>query len=134
MNRLKIILKEDHTLHELMIGITAINLILAVAAFFVSDHRRAFTAVAIGLLCDLVYVIHMAVTIDDALCLDEKGAVVQTRKQMVIRYLFVCVVAGASFFFDIVNPVFLVLSIISIKAGAYAQPLVHRIINRRTDN
>ncbi|MCR5301483.1 MAG: hypothetical protein K6E49_03485 [Lachnospiraceae bacterium] len=133
MNRLKIILKEDDTLHELMIGITAINLVLAVAALFVSDRRHALYAVAIGLVCGLVYVTHMAVTIDDVLCLDEKGAVAETRKQMAVRYLFVCVVTGACFYFKIAHPVFLVLSILSIKAGAYVQPLIHRILNRRND-
>ena len=134
MNRLKIILKEDHTLHELMIGITAVNLILAGVALFVNDTRKALYAVLIGYVCALVYVTHMAVTIDDALCLNEKDAVFQTRKQMVIRYMFVCAVVGVSMYFAAADPVFLVLSVISVKAGAYIQPLVHKVLNRRTDN
>ena len=133
MNRLKIILKEDHTLHELMAGIAAINLILAAAALFPADRQKALCAVAIGFACSLFYVIHMAVTIDDALCLDEKGAIAETRKQMVIRYLFVCVVVGVSLYFKAADPVFLVLSVISVKAGAYIQPLVHKLFSRRTD-
>ena len=134
MNRLKIILKEDHTLHELMVGITAVNLILAAATFFATDRQKALCAVAIGFVCAILYVIHMAVTIDDALWLDEKGAITETRKQMVIRYLFVCVIVGVSLYFKAADPVFLVLSVISIKAGAYIQPLVHKIFCRRTDN
>lgn len=134
MNRLKIILKEDHTLHELMIGITAVNIVIALIALFVNDRRSALCAVAIGFVCALVYVTHMAVTIDDALCLDEKGAVAQTRKQMVIRYLFVCVVVATSLYFKIADPIFLALSVLSVKAGAYIQPLVHKIFSRRTDN
>ena len=131
MKRLLIILKENHTLHEMMIGIVFVNIILAVIACFVNDRQQAITGVAIGLAVALVFVIHMAVTLDDALCLDEKGAVVETRKQMIIRYIFVCIVAAVSLYYKVADPVFLVLSILTIKAGAYLQPTVHRILNRR---
>ena len=76
----------------------------------------------------------MAVTVDDALCLDEKGAAVEMRKQMVIRYLLICVVAALSFKFKIVEPVFLVISLLTIKAGAYMQPVIHRFVKWRKDN
>ena len=135
MNRLKIILTENRTLHEMMTGIGLINVILALAALFVKDRQHALLAVLIGTMTALIYIVHMAVTVDDALCLDEKGAVTQVRKQMVIRYLFVCAVVGTSFYFGIADPVFLVLSVLSIKAGAYLQPSIHKILNgRRKDN
>ena len=133
MKRLLIILKEDHTLHEMMIGILAINVLLVIIGLFVTDSLRAICGVAIGTLIALIYVIHMAVTLDDALCLDEKGAVSQVRKHMLIRYAFVCVVFAASVYFRIADPVFLTLSVITIKAGAYMQPLVHRLKSRRKD-
>ena len=134
MNRLRIILRENHTLHEMMIGIIAVNIVLAVIAFFVSDRRAALIAVAIGMLTALIYTIHMAVTVDDALCLDEKGAAAELRKNMLIRYMFVCVVVAVSIYTKVAHPIFLVLSVITIKAGAYLQPSVHRIIRRRKDN
>lgn len=133
MNRLKIILREDRTLHEMMTGIAVINAMLAVAAAFMTDRKKALCAVAVGTFIALIYVIHMAVTIDDALNLDEKGAVVQVRKHMIIRYVFVCVVFAASLYFRIAQPVFLTLSVLSIKAGAYLQPFIHRLFNRRKD-
>ena len=134
MNRLKIILKEDHTLHELMIGITAVNLILAVIAAFTGERQKALCAVAVGLITALIYAVHMAVTIDDALYLDEKGAVFQTRKHTLIRYLAVCVIVGTCLYLKVADPIFLILSVMSVKAGAYIQPLVHKILCRRTDN
>ncbi len=133
MNRLKIILKEDETLHEMMIGIVAVNLLLAVISLFFANRRQGLTAVAIGCMAALIYVIHMAVTVDDALCLDEKGAATEMRKQMIIRYLFVCAVFILSIYFGIANPVFLTISLITVKAGAYLQPFVHKMINRRKD-
>ena len=134
MNRLRIILRDNHTLHEMMIGIVAVNAILAIIALFISDRKPALTAVAIGTLTAIIYTIHMAVTVDDALCLDEKGAAAEFRKNMLIRYAFVCVVVAVSFYTKVAHPIFLVLSVITIKAGAYLQPSAHKLIRRRKDN
>ena len=93
MNRLRIILRDNHTLHEMMIGIAAANAVLAIIALFVGDRKPALSAVAIGMVTAIIYTIHMAVTVDDALCLDEKGAAAELRKNMLIRYLFVWTVS-----------------------------------------
>ena len=131
MNRLKIILKENRTLHEMMIGIVAVNVLLAVIALFVNNRKSALLGVLIGCAIALVVVIHMAVTIDDALCLDEKGAVSVMRKQMLIRYIMVGAAVALSVYFKIANPIFLVFSVLTIKAGAYLQPTVHKLFSRR---
>ncbi len=131
MNRLKIILKENTTLHEMMTGIVLVNIIPAVIAFFMNNRKQALLGVLIGLVTALLFVIHMAVTIDDALCLDEKGAAIQMRKQMLIRYFSVCVIVAVSAYYKIADPIFLMISILTIKAGSYLQPTVHRIFNRR---
>ena len=133
MKRLAIILKEGHTLHEMMLGIVAANAILAIAALFIPDRRSALYAVAIGLGTALIYVIHLAVTVDDALNLCAQEATVSFRKNMIIRYVFVCVVVAVSVWFKIANPIFLVLSIITIKAGAYLQPTIHKFLCGRND-
>ncbi len=134
MKRLLIILSKDHTLHEMMIGITMANIVLAIIALFVPDRRHALYAVAVGLAISLLYVIDMAVTLDDALNLDEKSAVSEVRKHMVIRYVLTGVAVGAVLYFHIADPVFLVLSVITIKAGAYLQPFVHKLLGRRDSN
>ena len=133
MHRLRIILRENHTLHEMMIGITVAEIILAVIAAFTPAGRKALVAVAVGFLISIVFVIHMAVTVDDALSLDEKGAADVMRKQMLIRYAFVCVAFALSVYFRIADPLFLTISILMIKAGAYLQPFVHKFFNRRWD-
>ncbi len=131
MNRLKIILKENTTLHEMMTGIVLVNIIPATVAVFMNNRRQALLGVLIGLVTALLFVIHMAVTIDDALCLDEKGAATQMRKQMLIRYFSVCVIVAVSAYYKIADPIFVMISILTIKAGSYLQPTVHRIFNRR---
>ena len=130
MKRLRIILKENQTLHEMMIGIVSVNVILALLALLVKYRRAALFAVLIGCALAVVFVIHMAVTLDDALNLDEKGAASVMRKQMIIRYVFVCAVFAAAVYFKIADPIFLTLSVITVKAGAYLQPTIHRLLNR----
>ena len=130
MNRIKIVLKEDRTLHEMLLGIAAVNILLAIAAAMIPNRQQALAGVLTGTVIAFVYVIHMAVTMDDAMNLDEKGAVTQVRKQMLIRYLFVFAVGGSALYFKIAHPVFLVLSVITIKAGAYLQPVIHKILKR----
>lgn len=131
MNRLRIILATNTTLHEMFIGIIAANVVLAfVSMVFTTDRMSAGIGVLIGTLVAIIYSTHMAVTVDDALCLDEKGAAGQMRKHMLIRYTYVCVIVGASCYFKIANPVCIVLACLMVKAGAYLQPIVHRILNR----
>ena len=130
-----IILKENRTLHEMMLGLVAVNAVLALIALLVPDTRKALFAVGIGTATALFYVIHMAVTVDDALYLDEKGAVSAFRKNMVIRYVVVCIVAAVSLYYKLADPLFFVISVITIKAGAYMQPAVHKILEHwRMDN
>ena len=115
----------------MMIGIAVINIILAVIALLTKNKSFALLGVFIGFAVAILFVIHMAVTVDDALCLDEKGAVSQMRKQMIIRYVCVCAVVALCAYYRIADPIFLVISILTIKAGAYLQPTVHRLLNRR---
>lgn len=132
MNRIRIILTENHTLHEMLIGVLLSNVILAVVGVLVTDDKpKALIGVLCGMVIACFYVIHMAVTLDDALCLSEKEAASQLRKHMLIRYLFVLVTAGCVCYFGIGNPVLCILSILTVKTGAYFQPLIHKIIKWR---
>lgn len=132
MNRIRIILTENHTLHEMMIGIVFSNVILAIIGVLVSDDKqKALMGVLCGMVIALLYVVHMAITVDDALCLDEKGATAQFRKNMLIRYAGVFVLAGCVCYFEIGNPVLCILGVLTIKLGAYLQPLIHKIIKWR---
>lgn len=135
MNRLKIILRENKTLHEMYIGILASNLLLAIVALIVSSNKvMALLGVLEGLLIAAFYITHMAVSIDDALCLDQKGAMAQMRKHMLIRYVIVCIALGLICYFYLGDPIFCVISCLTVKLGAYLQPIIHRIINRSEES
>lgn len=131
MNRLRIILSSNRTLHEMLIGVALSNIvILLIGLIACQDKIKAIIGVVAGCAVAVVYLVHMAVTIDDALCLDEKGAAAQMRKNMMIRYLIVCVIVGGVCYFEIANPVLCVLSCLTVKTGAYMQPIIHNKLFR----
>lgn len=131
MNRVRIILRENKTLHEMLLGLTLSNLVILIIGLIIaSDKFFATLGVLEGYLVAVFYVIHMAVTLDDTMCLDEKGAVSQMRKHMMIRYALVCIVVAVVSQFKLGNPILCILSILTVKLGAYLQPLVHRILTR----
>lgn len=134
MNRLRIILKENDTLKEMFLGIIFSNLVLLLIAVIVSNNKLiALLGVIEGMVIAIIYSVHMAVTIDDALNLDEKGAMAQMRKSMLVRYFGVCILVGLICYFRIGDPIFCILSCLTIKLGAYLQPTVHKFINRSKD-
>ena len=132
MNRIRIILSGDHTLHELLLGIAAGNVVLTVISGIVAEDKiKALLGIFVGMLLACFYIIHMAITMDDALCLDEKGAASELRKHMLIRYMVVFIVTTAVCYFKLVNPVTCILGILTVKIGVYLQPLMHKLIKWR---
>lgn len=135
MNRLKIILAANRTLHEMLVGVLISNIaILLIGLIAFSDKKSVLIGVLTGLLVAVFYLVHMAVTLDDIMCLDEGSVVTQMRKNMLIRYGVVCVVVGVVCYFGIVNPVCCVLSCLTVKLGAYLQPVVHNKLFRSEHN
>lgn len=134
MNRLKIILRENETLHEMLLGIGFANLIILIIGLIICKNKvDAAIGVLVGCFVAVFYVIHMAVTIDDALCLDEKGAAAVLRKNMLIRYGVVCLVVALISYFELCNPILCIFSCLTIKIGAYLQPVIHNKILKRSD-
>ena len=131
MNRVKIILRENRTLHEMLVGLLLSDIvILIIGLVFAKAKGLAFLGVLEGFLVACFYVIHMAVTLDDTMCLDEKGAMSQMRKHMMIRYAIVCIVVALVSHFGLGNPILCIFSILTVKLGAYLQPVVHRKLTR----
>lgn len=131
MNRIKIILSTNRTLHEMLIGVAFCNVVLlCIGLVFCKDKGSAVIGLICGMLTACFYTIHMAITIDDAFDLDAKGAMAQMRKQMMIRYVVVCVVVALVSYFEIGNPILCIFAILTTKLGAYLQPVVHKILFR----
>lgn len=119
------------TVVELLIGIAFFGMLFEVGGIlFVRDK----VSYSIGILCGVVIAagmaIHMAYNLSDALDWDEEHARRIARKGAFIRYLAVVLVTILLAYFKIGNILSCFLGIMSLKTSAYAQPYVHKLLNK----
>jgi len=123
------VIRENRTLREMILGIFAAGVLAAVLCGILSKN---FLTDIIGLLCGIAgavfMAVHMACTIEDAVLLGEKGAIAYTRKMTYIRYGVICIIVVLVGVSRIGSPVMCVVGVMLLKAGAYLQPLIHRIL------
>ena len=124
---------------EMSIGIILYNLLLGVLAWVIlSGTSYQVSSVLWGLLAGAVgailMLIHMAVIMERALdsqneSYANKTTVVQgmIRKVILVAALLLCWRVFR------VNPLAMVIGIMGMKAGAYLQPLIHRIFAREDE-
>lgn len=125
-----ITLRENKTLHELLVGIGVVFAIIAVLlAVFAADRTYYLIGLLLGMLGAVFMAWHMAYSIEDAVMLNENDAAAYTRKMTLIRYFVACAVVVLVGVFDIGSPITCVVGILLLKPGAYLQPLVHRIFH-----
>ena len=74
--------------------------------------------------------IHMKRNIEDALDYDERGAVKHMRKGYVFRYALVALLFGATVYFEVGNPITLLVGVMGLKIGAYIQPITHKVLQK----
>lgn len=123
------VIRENRTLKEMILGIVVSGALVALACAFLSKNVLTdIIGLLLGIAGAVFMVIHMAVTIEDAVLLGEKGAIAYTRKMTYIRYAVVCVIVIVVGITKIGSPVMCVIGVMLLKAGAYLQPLAHRIL------
>ena len=84
----------------------------------------------VGAVVSAVCAVHMAWGIDIAVGLDEKSSIALTKKYTVIRYLIMCAVLVIVGITDVGSPVTLILGFMGLKAGAYLNPIVHKLTTK----
>ncbi len=84
----------------------------------------------IGIILSLMTAYHMWWSLDRALRFGQRAAVKVAVTHNILRYLFVVIVMVIVMVLQIGDPLMGVIALFSLKAGAYLQPLVHRILNK----
>ena len=125
------LIKKNRTLRELIAGIALIAIICEIL-LLIFTKNRIYNSIGliIGTLTSLICAVHMAWGIEIAVMLDEKSSIAISRKYTIIRYLLMCVVLVAIGVTDIGSPVTLIFGFLSLKLGAYINPLIHTIITK----
>ena len=126
----------NEALPGLVLGIIIYGILLQVTGVWLADDKlRYSTGLWIGIGCALFMAIHMAMSIEDAVCIGtEDGAKKKTIASAMIRYVVVLVVLVVMCYFNLgmILPAF--FGVLGLKFSAYAQPLFHRLRRKKGHN
>lgn len=121
-------IRENRTLRELILGTWIFGILMGIIlAIFFPPVIYRLIGLACGLFAATGMAVHMAYCIDVSVELSEKGAGAHIRKMTIIRYLAVCVLLVILALTKIGDPVSYCIGALSLKIGAYSQPLVHKM-------
>lgn len=123
----------NQALPALIVGIIAFGAAVQLSGvWFVSDKLRYSIGLWMGIATACGMAVHMAVILYDVMDLTEKGARSRVTLQYMLRYAVVAVVFFLTAYFKLGNPVTFFIGVMGLKAGAYLQPLTHKIISKLT--
>lgn len=118
---------------EVSSGIVIFTAAAMLVALIVYPKPSAFAGLLLGMVLALAMFFSMAEVLDRSMKTeDAKTVQKRTVISAVIRYfvLFAVLVVVVVFFSDRINAVALVIGVLGLKAGAYLQPVIHRIMTR----
>ena len=127
---MKKVFAANETLIEMILGILLFGgVIWLVGIWFVPEKRLFTVGLWLGIVIACVAGWHMARTLDKGM---ELGAAATKYiiSQNMLRYLLIVVAYGVICVTQIGNPIAAFIGIMGLKAGAYLQPLAHRVITK----
>ena len=122
----------EETLRELLCGITFYGVVAQIICLIIDRSHLMYTSLGlwIGIGAGALMGIHMKRNIEDALDYDERGAVKHMRKGYVLRYALVALLFGATIYFEVGNPITLLVGGMGLKIGAYIQPITRKVLKK----
>ena len=124
--------KINQTLIELIIGILISGFLIWLVSLLITGLDAGFgLSYLAGVITAVILSIHMYRSIDRALDMDPQDAQKYMRKAYMIRTLFIIVVAGIVCRFHADDIIAVFLGILCLKFGAFLQPVVHRVLEKK---
>lgn len=124
--------KMNETLRELLIGILLWGIVWqAAGVWFVPDKAACSLGLWLGVVTAEICAVHMYRSLDRALDLSEKDAQKYMMSRSMMRYGLIIVVLLILMVTGIGNPLTGFLGVMGLKAAAYLQPLLHKLMERR---
>ena len=132
MNRIRdAIRKINPTLPELICGIFLWGIILSLALVWFMQSRISFVlSLAVGVVAAALMAVHMYIVIEDSLELTQDDAVKHMRKGTVLRILMMIILFVLTWRLH-GNVIGMFLGLFTLKLGAYTQPLIHKVFQRK---
>lgn len=124
-------MKKDNILLELLTGIILSGIVLQVICLLVSkDYLYNAIGLWSGIAVACFMAIHLKRSIEDALDMGEEGAEKHVRSAYATRMIVTAVIIGIVIYFNLGNPITLVIGIFPLKISAYLQPHMHKVFLR----
>lgn len=124
--------KINETLAELMIGIFLWGVFWqAAGVWFVQDKVSCSVGLWSGVLTAELCALHIYRSLDRALEFSEKDAQKYMMSRSMMRYGLIIVVLLILMITEVGNPLCAFLGVMGLKAAAYLQPLLHKVMKRR---
>jgi hypothetical protein len=130
-------IKEFRRLNEalpgLLLGILIYGgLVELIGVWFASDKLLFTTGLFIGIACALGMGIHLAVVLDETVR-TQNASPKMIKLKSVLRYLVVVAVFFVMMWLHLGNLISAFIGVLGLKASAYAQPLLHKLIHLQKD-
>lgn len=122
--------EEKQTFIEMEIGIAFSTFIIAVVGAFLASNRSSYVVGTLLGGCFAAFVLFLMYrSIEKAIIMGEEMAQKYTVKTAIIRLIIMCIALMTGILLPgIVNVVGVLLGLFSLKASAYLQPLVHKVM------
>lgn len=132
---LGIVIKENiqnnETLLEMWLGTILFGVLCQVSlVWFLKDKMGYSIGLWLGIIVALLTILHLSVSLEKALDLDEGGAKKHMVIQNLVRYFVLIIFLVVLMITDFANPLAAFLGLMGVKAGAYLQPLLHKLIGK----
>lgn len=102
-----------------------------VGIFLVTEKANYSIGLWIGVLVAIFMAVHMALSLNNAVEQDVKGAQVAATRQNIIRYLIVVFILGILMVTEIGNPIAAFVGVMGLKVSAYLQPIFQKLSHKK---
>lgn len=121
-------MKKDNTLLEMLAAIGIWGVLIQIV-LFIGFKSYLYNAIGLwsGIVISAGMAIHMKRGIEDALDIGGDAADKKLRADAAKRMGMTAIVLAGIFYFQIGNPLTVLLGILALKISAYAQPVVHKV-------
>ena len=132
---LGIVIKEkilsNETLLEMWLGTVLFGVVCQMGlVWFLKDKLGYSLGLWLGIVAALLTILHLSVSLDKALDLDEGGAKKHMVTQNLVRYFVLIIFLVVLMITDFANPLAAFLGLMGVKAGAYLQPVLHKVFGK----
>lgn len=125
-------MKKNRTLLELLIGVVLVGVFSQIVCLiFFKRHLYHAVGLWTGILISIGMAIHMQRSIEDGLDILGEAGVKHMKKAYMARTAVAVVIMAMVMYFDLGNPLTILVGVIALKLAVYLQPTVHKVLKKR---